>query len=86
MDFLKLHPSLVREIHNRPLNQMAVHSLVGGCDNDHTKVIAVGVETEAEWRCLRGLGVSLGQGFWLASPQEQVDAPSKRQKRELAGK
>ncbi|GAA4504543.1 EAL domain-containing protein [Pseudaeromonas paramecii] len=86
LDFLKLHPSLVREIHNRPLNQMAVHSLVGGCDNDHTRVIAVGVETEAEWRCLRGLGVSLGQGFWLATPAEPLAKPPKRRKRELVGK
>ena len=62
--YLKIHPSLVRDIARRPLNQMAVRSLVGGCEGQ-TQVIAVGIESESEWKVLQTLGVSGGQGFWL---------------------
>ena len=65
LSFLKIHPSLVRDIQHRPLNQMAVRSLVGGCANGPTQVIAVGVESEGEWRMLESLGVVGGQGFWF---------------------
>ncbi|MBL0651951.1 EAL domain-containing protein [Aeromonas caviae] len=67
--FLKLHPSLVREIHLRQVNQMAVRSLVGGCANTQTRVIAVGVESGDEWKMLRHLGVHAGQGPWFADPE-----------------
>lgn len=64
LSFLKIHPSLVRDIASRPLNQMAVRSLVGGCLGQ-TQVIAVGIQNEQEWQVLQSLGVSGGQGFWL---------------------
>ncbi|MFM4961523.1 EAL domain-containing protein, partial [Aeromonas caviae] len=67
--FLKLHPSLVREIHLRQVNQMAVRSLVGGCANTQARVIAVGVESGDEWKMLRHLGVHAGQGPWFADPE-----------------
>ncbi|MGY6039190.1 EAL domain-containing protein [Aeromonas sp. AE23HZ002T15] len=69
INFLRLHPSLVREIHLRQVNQMAVRSLVGGCANTQTRVIAVGVESGDEWKMLRHLGVHAGQGPWFAEPQ-----------------
>ena len=72
ISFLKLHPSLVREIHLRQVNQMAVRSLVGGCANTQTRVIAVGVESGDEWKMLRHLGVHAGQGPWFAEPQRLV--------------
>lgn len=72
INFLKLHPSLVREIHLRQVNQMAVRSLVGGCANTQTRVIAVGVETGDEWKMLRHLGVHAGQGPWFAEPRQLV--------------
>lgn len=70
--FLKLHPSLVREIHLRQVNQMAVRSLVGGCANTQARVIAVGVESGDEWKMLRHLGVHAGQGPWFAEPERLV--------------
>lgn len=69
LDYLKLHPSLVRDIERKPVNQMAVRSLVGNCIGGHTRVIAVGVETEAEWECLRQLGVYGGQGYYFGRPE-----------------
>ena len=72
INFLKIHPSLVREIHRRQVNQMAVRSLVGGCANTQTRVIAVGVESGDEWKMLRHLGVHAGQGPWFAEPERLV--------------
>lgn len=68
ISFLKLHTSLVRDIHLRQVNQMAVRSLIGGCANTQARVIAVGVESGEEWHCLRHLGVHAGQGPWFAEP------------------
>lgn len=76
INFLKLHPSLVREIHARQVNQMAVRSLVGGCANTRTRVLAVGVESGDEWKMLRHLGVHAGQGPWFAEPRRLVLEPA----------
>ncbi|WP_298720944.1 EAL domain-containing protein [uncultured Oceanisphaera sp.] len=69
LDYLKLHPSLVRDINRKPVNQMAVRSLVGNSVGSRTRVIAVGVETEAEWECLHQLGVYAGQGYFFSRPE-----------------
>ena len=69
LSYLKLHPSLVRHIEHNPLNQMAVRSLVGSCVNTRTQVIALGVETEEEWKALRSLGVNGGQGYLFGRPK-----------------
>ena len=69
ISFLRLHPSLVREIQSRQVNQMAVRSLVGGCANTQARVIAVGVESQEEWKMLRHLGVYGGQGPWFSEPE-----------------
>ncbi|OYD24558.1 EAL domain-containing protein [Oceanimonas baumannii] len=69
LNYLKLHPSLVRDIDKKSVNQMAVRSLLGNCMGNHTRVIAVGVETEAEWECLQQLGVHAGQGYYFACPE-----------------
>ena len=67
IDYLKLHPSLIREIDLRSTNQVAIQSLMASCLNSHAKVIAVGVESEQEWQHLRRLGVYAGQGTLLST-------------------
>ncbi len=67
--YLKLHPSLIRDIRHRPLNQMAIRSLVGGSANGDAQVIAVGVETADEWKVLQSLGVMGAQGFLFGQPE-----------------
>tara|TARA_R110001592_G_scaffold245588_10_gene507045 strand:- start:313 stop:2319 length:2007 start_codon:yes stop_codon:yes gene_type:complete len=69
VDYLKLHASLIRDIHIRKTNQVAVQSLMASCLNSHTKVIAVGVESEQEWRCLLQLGIYAAQGAFFSKPQ-----------------
>ena len=43
-------------------------SLVSFADQHACKVIAEGVETEAERDALRGAGVHLGQGYFVGRP------------------
>jgi RNase E specificity factor CsrD len=61
-DYIKLHRSLIREIHQRPENQLFVRSMLGACADSNAKVIAVGVENNKEWQVLKQLGVNGGQG------------------------
>ncbi len=70
IDLLKLHPSLVRDIQSRQVNQLAIRSLLGGCGDTNAKVVAVGVEKQEEWLFLQQLGIYAGQGHFFASPQK----------------
>lgn len=69
IDYLKLHASLIRDIHIRKTNQVAVQSLMASCLNSHAKVIAVGIENDLEWDCLLQLGIYAGQGTLFSTPQ-----------------
>ena len=62
VDSIKLHPSLVRDLHKRQINQLAIRSILGGTVNLTTTVIAVGVESKSEWDALHKLGVYGAQG------------------------
>jgi|GEM_PF-1279752 len=66
LDYLKLYAGLIRNIHLRKTNQVAIQSLVASCLNSHTKIIAVGVESEEEWQCLINLGIYAGQGDFFS--------------------
>lgn len=68
--YIKLHPSLVRELYRRQVNRLAISSLLASAEGK-AKVVAVGVETAQDWRVLQRLGVSAGQGVWFASPAPQ---------------
>jgi RNase E specificity factor CsrD len=69
IDYLKLHPSLVRDIHLRKTNQIALQSLMASCLNSRAKIIAVGIENIEEWKCLLKLGVYAGQGTFFSDVQ-----------------
>ncbi|MCL1078873.1 RNase E specificity factor CsrD [Parashewanella spongiae] len=60
--YIKLHPSIVRQIHLRPENQLFVRSLIGSLYRTDVQLCAQGVETFEEWQTLKILGVSGGQG------------------------
>tara|TARA_R110001583_G_scaffold26571_1_gene95692 strand:+ start:6032 stop:7960 length:1929 start_codon:yes stop_codon:yes gene_type:complete len=70
IDYLKLHPGLVRDIHIRNTNQIALQSLIASCLNSSAKVIAVSVEQEEEWKCLLKLGIFAGQGAFFSTAQQ----------------
>ena len=69
IDYLKIHPGLVRDINLRGTNQTALQSLMASCINSPTKVIAVGVENHDEWNTLLKLGIFAGQGPFFSPPE-----------------
>ncbi|MCG9723520.1 RNase E specificity factor CsrD [Shewanella sp. Isolate7] len=70
VDLIKLHRSIVRQIHLRQENQLFVRSLIGGLYRTEVQVFAEGVESLEEWQTLKILGVSAGQGSFFSDPLE----------------
>ncbi len=68
IEMIKLDSGLVRNIDSRPENQLLVSSLVESCLSATTLVFATGVRTREEWQMLVNLGVSGGQGDYIAPP------------------
>lgn len=69
--YLKLHRSLIKQIHLRSENQLFIRSLLGSCVDNDIKILAVGVEDEKEWKVLDGLGLSGAQGRFF-EPESQL--------------
>jgi EAL domain-containing protein (putative c-di-GMP-specific phosphodiesterase class I) len=86
---LRLAPEVVkldREVaqgidEDRPRRALA-SALISFAKDIGAQVVAEGIETEAEMEALRGLGVSYGQGYYLARPgpipPDGFDAPLPR--------
>ncbi|NRD72468.1 RNase E specificity factor CsrD [Shewanella sp. VB17] len=71
-DLIKLHRSIVRQIHLRQENQLFIRSLIGGLYHTDVQVFAEGIESLEEWQTLKILGVSAGQGSMFSDPVEKV--------------
>ena len=67
-DIIKLDMALVRAIDADPVRQAIVNGILGVCRALGIEVIAEGVETDKELATLRGMGVSLFQGYLIAKP------------------
>lgn len=78
--YIKLHRSLIRDIHQRPENQLYVRSMLGACEPTPTQVLAVGVESQHEWNTLVQLGVMGGQGRLFGAELSSSPASRKRQR------
>ncbi len=69
-DWLKIDMSLVRDCDADEVRASLIASLVVFAGRLGVKLVAEGIETEAELRCLRDLGVGYGQGFLFTLPVE----------------
>jgi EAL domain-containing protein (putative c-di-GMP-specific phosphodiesterase class I) len=67
-DIIKLDITLTRGIDTDPVRMALARSLVGFAQDIGATLIAEGIETLAEHRKLRSLGVKLGQGYFMARP------------------
>jgi EAL domain-containing protein (putative c-di-GMP-specific phosphodiesterase class I) len=67
-DVIKLDITLVRGIDTDPVRQALARSLVTFAHDIGALLVAEGVETCAEHRKLRELGVGFGQGYFMARP------------------
>ena len=67
-DYVKLDRGIVQQIHRDPARQALVAGMVHFAGKIRAVLVAEGVETEAEARQLRQLGVALAQGYRLGRP------------------
>jgi EAL domain-containing protein (putative c-di-GMP-specific phosphodiesterase class I) len=67
-DVVKVDIQLVRNIEAKGPRQAIVRAIIQVCDDLGIDVIAEGVETEAEYRWFKRVGVHLFQGFYIARP------------------
>jgi EAL domain-containing protein (putative c-di-GMP-specific phosphodiesterase class I) len=67
-DVIKLDLSLTRDIDSDPVRRALAASLVAFGREIGAAIVAEGIETPGELEALRSLGVTHGQGFYLARP------------------
>jgi EAL domain-containing protein (putative c-di-GMP-specific phosphodiesterase class I) len=67
-DLLKLDMALIRDIETIPNKQAVVAGIITMMDQLGGRILAEGVETEAEYYWLRKQGIELFQGYLLARP------------------
>ena len=79
LESVKLHPSVVRNIDQHLEQQLFVRGLIASYSSKGIRVIATGVELEAEWMSLQKLGVAGGQGFYFSQPLNQIIAQGQLQ-------
>jgi len=70
-DIIKLDMSLVRGVDANPVKRSMIETLLTFADKVGCRIVAEGIETEAELTCLLRLGVHYGQGFFLGRPEDQ---------------
>ena len=68
-DIIKLDMSLTRNIDRDPVRNALGLAMVDFARHIGAKVLAEGIETQAELDALKALGVDLGQGYLLGRPQ-----------------
>ncbi|HEX8082742.1 MAG TPA: EAL domain-containing protein [Solirubrobacteraceae bacterium] len=68
-DVIKLDRELTRGIDGDPVRRALGAALTTFADDIGARMIAEGIETDAELRTLREMGVRFGQGFYLARPE-----------------
>ena len=66
---LKLDMTLIRDIDLDKEKQLAVDEILRICLELNTRVLAEGIETEAELNYLAGIGIEYFQGYYFAKPQ-----------------
>ena len=67
-DFIKLDTSLTRRIDTDQMRGAMAAALIAFGTQTNCRIVAEGVETAAELRTLRELGVHAAQGYHLARP------------------
>ncbi|MCG8611869.1 MAG: EAL domain-containing protein [Pseudomonadales bacterium] len=68
VDVLKIDMHLARDIHLNARKRAIVKGITATCEELGIKIIAEGVETQAEYKVLRALGITLFQGYLIARP------------------
>jgi diguanylate cyclase (GGDEF)-like protein len=70
-EYVKIDKHFIRDINSDPVKVQFVKSIQQIADNCNTKVIAEGVETEAEFAIIRDLNIDFCQGYLLGYPKPE---------------
>lgn len=66
--YVKIDMDIIRNVHADPLRQAIVKSFVLLGQTANIRIVAEGIETREELKCLIQLGVYSGQGYYLQRP------------------
>lgn len=67
-DYVKIDRHFINGLQNDPVKISFVRSIQNIASSLNCQVIAEGIETEAEFEAVQGLGISYAQGFYFARP------------------
>jgi EAL domain-containing protein (putative c-di-GMP-specific phosphodiesterase class I) len=67
-DVIKLDMSLTQDVDKDLARRALASAMVQFAQDTNARVVAEGIETEAEMRTLKNIGVELGQGYHLGRP------------------
>jgi len=67
-DYVKIDMHFVQGINLDPLKLQFLKAIQQVAQSEGSQVIAEGIETQVELRIVRDLGISLGQGYFIARP------------------
>lgn len=73
VDEIKIHPRLVAALESEPSALRMVRGLTSAAHGLGTRVVAEGVETEAQAALIAEVGCDVLQGFWVAPPMSLLD-------------
>jgi len=67
-EYIKIDMHFVQGVDRDPIKLQFLKSIQSIAESCGTRVIAEGVETEAELKVVKDLGIALGQGYFIARP------------------
>ncbi|MBU1690474.1 MAG: GGDEF domain-containing protein [Gammaproteobacteria bacterium] len=70
-EYVKIDMHFIQGIDQDPVKLQFVSSIQQIAERSGTKVVAEGIETEAELRVIKDLGIAHGQGYYIARPSGQ---------------
>lgn len=75
-EFVKIDMSIVRDVDTSPMKRRLIGAIGPACREASIRVVAEGIETEAELDAIRELGCDLVQGYLLARPASPAPLPT----------
>ncbi|MDE3009534.1 MAG: phosphodiesterase [Pseudomonadota bacterium] len=70
-EFVKIDKYFVRDVDQHAFKVQTLNGITRFAETFGTTLLAEGIETDAELRIVRDLGIKLGQGYFLGRPQQE---------------
>ncbi len=68
--YFKIDMALVRDVHEKRVNQQVIHAILEMGNGVGATVIAEGIQTQEEADCVKDIGIRYGQGYLFGRPQD----------------